>query len=222
MSHISNTRRILTAVPLVGAAFLSNVASVSLSPGEVSSGSSSTGTVTLTTTAGAPTSLSLVSSNTAIARVPSEVNILPGLRSATFSVQTVSGAAGCPKISASAPKLGGQSVVLFVQPPAPTGSLRLSASSNSIVGGSSTQGQLSWSATMPAQGVTVQLTSSNPAATVPASVTILPGNVIEGGVYVIRFPITTTVVAPSTCSVITATSGTSRASMLLKIATISG
>ncbi len=64
--------------------------SVSLNPTSVNGGTSSTGTVTLSGVAPVGATVSLTSSNTAVARVPSSVTVSAGASSATFSVTTYS------------------------------------------------------------------------------------------------------------------------------------
>ena len=70
----------------------------------------------------------------------------------------------------------------------------------------------------------MQLASSSPDATVPATVTLPPGELNESGFAVARatVPIRTRDQGTMTCAVITATRDAERSRVLLKIATISG
>jgi hypothetical protein len=78
------------------------LSSVTLSPGRVNGGSSSTGTVTLTGSAPTGGSMVNLSSNNTSATVPSSVTVAAGATSATFSVNTSSVTASTPvTISAS-------------------------------------------------------------------------------------------------------------------------
>ena len=219
-------KRAAFAAPALVTALLAaaGVTSLSLSPTNIASGGSSTGTVTVSglATLGLTQSVSLTSSNTAIATVPPSVIIGAKTQNGTFTAHGVAGAAGCPVISARVGTTIPKSAMLFVHPPAATGLLRITVPTNGAVGGSSVTGQLTWMAVPPAGGVVVQLSSTSPKATVPATVTIPPGAVNEVGVAAVPFTITTSVVAPTTCAVITGTSGSAQARALLKILTISG
>ena len=208
---------------------VADVSSLSLSSPEVTSGGSVTGTVTLSATAISATAIgatavTLASSNTAVATVPSSVSVSRKTRSATFQVSAAPGAVGCTQISAKAGSTPARSQLLFVQPASsPSATLRLSLSPSSAAGGNSVTGTVSVLRTEPGGPFVVQLSSNSPNASVPASVTVSVSPV-EGGVYVgsRTFTISTSVVAPSTCAVITATLGGQQRRALLKLATISG
>ena len=208
------------AVVLMSAA---EVTSVTLSPLTIASGGSSTGTVTVTgMPAGGLINLTLSSSNTAIATVPSTTSVSSKTNTGTFTVRGIAGAAGCPVISARLGTSPSKFQMLYVTPPAATGLLRVSVPANGTAGGATVNGSLTWMAAPGAGGIVVNLSSNTPNATVPATVTIPASAVNEVGVAVVSFPIHTSVVAPSTCAVITGTSGNATARALLKIATISG
>ena len=64
------------------------LASLTLSPTSVSGGNNSQGTVTLTANATANTTVTLSSSNSGVASVPSSVTVAAGSKSATFTVRT--------------------------------------------------------------------------------------------------------------------------------------
>ena len=214
--------RAAIAAPLLAAALFAatGVTSLTLSPTDIASGGSSTGTVTVSGTISSQ-AVSLSSSNTAIATVPSNVIIAAKTQTQTFTARAVSGAAGCPVISAREGTTIPKSAMLFVHPPAATGLLRVTVPTNAV-GGSPATGHLTWMAVPPAGGVVVQLSSSSPKVTVPATVTIPPSAVNEVGTATVPFTITTSVVAPTTCTVITGSSGSAQARGLLKILTISG
>jgi len=197
---------------------LAGVSSLSLSPTDVQSGSTSTATVTLDAVpprAGVQVNLS--NSNTSVATVPASV-LVSGSRTKNFSVGSVRGAAGCATISA---RVGttSRSAQLFVLPSNSSSPVTLTLSKSSVAGGGSLTGRVVV-AEPSAVGKVIQLGSSNPSVTVPASVTLSPNEI---GVAEATFNINTAVVAPSTCSVITATLAGSPASRkLLKVFTISG
>ena len=211
---------LLATVPFA----LIKVSSLTLSPTDVQSGAASTATVTLDANPpAAGVRVSLSSSNPSVATVPASVNVGP-LRTRTFSVSTVQGTGGCSTISA---KITGKGITtptvrsaqMFVLPPSAFSPVTLTLSKSSAVGGTSLTGRV----VVPqpsAIGKVVQLSSSNPSVTVPASVTLQPNEI---GVAEATFNIATTVVAPTTCSVIGATFEGSQASRkLLKVFTISG
>ena len=200
------------------------VSGVSVSPNPVTAGSSATGTVSITSHIGTVT-VALASSNATIAKVPSSVSIGTKSSSASFAVGTVSSSAGCPLITASIGQ-NSQSTMLLVNPIGDRSSklsLRLTASV--VAGGSSDNATLTLIEPLGTGPLTVNLASSNPAAaTVPTSVTLPAGTPNEMGIAVASatFTVHTAIVGATTCAVITATQGTNRARMLLKIVTISG
>jgi len=152
-----------------------SLSAFSLDPSTVTGGGSSTGTVTLT--APAPSDrvvVSLSSSNTGVANVPSSVTVPGGSTTATFPVTTN------PVDTSTAVTISGsyggdtQAATLTVTPPTLT-SLTLSPSS--VIGGplGSTTGTVTLSAPAPA-GAQVVLSSSNPSvASVPTIVAVPAG-----------------------------------------------
>ena len=115
--------------------------------------------------------------------------------------------------------------MIFIKPVNATGSkLTLGLSNGSAVAGSPVTGTVTLIEPIGTGAVTVQLSSSNSQATVPASVTLPPGVPNEIGVAVAKatFTITSRDMGTSSCTVITATRDTERSRALLRIATISG
>ena len=155
------------------------VSGLALSPNPVAGGSSSTGTVTMT--AAAPSGgavVSLTSSNTAVATVPSTVAVPAGATSATFTVST--GTSAFDQSSAISASHGGVTRTVILQVTASGGSgaslSSLSLSPTSVTGGDSSTGAVTLTAAAPSGGASVALSSSNTsAATVPASVTVPAG-----------------------------------------------
>jgi trimeric autotransporter adhesin len=211
------------APALMALARIVEVSSLTLAPSEIAGGGTATGTVTLTQPAIGATQVLLTSSDPAVARVPTSVFVRGKTTSATFTVTAPAAAVGCPTISAKVGSTPPRSRLLFVKPaPSPQSTVSVEVPPNGLPGGASGTGTVGVLGTA-AGSVTVQLSSSNPSATVPASVTVQV-NATEGGVFVgsATFPITTTVVSPTTCSVITARVGTAQRRALLKLFTISG
>ncbi len=156
------------------------LSSLTLNPTSVIGGNSSTGTVTLSGAApsgGAVVTLS--SSNTMAARVPSSVTVAAGATTASFTIST-STVASLTTVSISA-SYGGATrsaslTVAPAPPPAPTLS-SLTLNPTSVVGGvQSSTGTVTLSGPAPADGAQVILSSSDTAASrVPSSVTIAAG-----------------------------------------------
>jgi hypothetical protein len=93
-------------------------------------------------------------------------------------------------------------------PPAPASLSSLSVNPASVVGGNPSGGTVALTATAPAGGAIVTLSSNNAAASVPASVTISQGSSAT-------FPIATSAVSAATTAAITATyNGVSKAASL--------
>ena len=148
------------------------ISGVALSATSVVAGGSDQGTVSLTaaaSTGGATISLS--SSNPAVATVQTPVTIPAGSSSATFTVTAV--AAGTATITASLNGSSSQSPTLTVTA-GPTLS-SISLSTPSVVGGNSVTGTATLTAAAPAGGAVVSLSGSDP-VTVPPSVTVPAGS----------------------------------------------
>ncbi|HET6928824.1 MAG TPA: hypothetical protein VFI45_00760, partial [Candidatus Acidoferrum sp.] len=189
------------------------VASLSLNPTSVVGGNSSTGTVTLSGPAPAGgMQVALSSSNTTVARTPASVTVAAGATSVTFAVSTSVVSASTTVTIFAAHNGASKSATLTVKPvppPAPTlASLMLNPTS--VVGGMQTsRGTVTLSAPAPAGGVQVTLSSSNSAASVPASV------FIPAGASSASFTVNTSAVLISTSSTISARyNGTTRTATL--------
>lgn len=207
--------RMAIAVPALAAISLvtADVSSLTLSSTDIPSGRSTTGVVTVSGTR-LPVTVTLASSNPSVAKGPTSVSVGRTGR-ASFSVRAAAGAAGCTVISARTGLTPSKSQLLFVQAPSTSG-MGVGLNPSSVVGSQTATGRVFVGNA--GSNMTVQLSSSNPSVTVPPSVQL---SAEEVG-FAASFPITTQVVAPSTCSVITATHGTTKARKLLKVFTISG
>ncbi|MCU1241707.1 MAG: hypothetical protein JWO71_2433 [Candidatus Acidoferrum typicum] len=156
-----------------------SLASVSVNPPSVTGGNSSTGTVTLSGPApsgGAQVALS--SSNTTAARVPASVTVAAGATSATFAVSTSAVASSTSVVISGTYGGATKTGSLTVTPtPAPSSTLSsLTLNPSSVVGGAQfSTGTVTLSGLAPAGGAQVMLSSSNGAASVPASVTVPAG-----------------------------------------------
>jgi hypothetical protein len=191
---------------------------LSLSPTEVHSGGTITGTVTLVAPPTGAVKVYLSSTNFPLAPVPpyivvaapskAQVNALT--RTKTFTIGTTSGGAGCSTISARDENgTRSQSQLLFVLPPStPVGapvSLAVSGATGSVL-------------VMSPDGPPgpVQLSSSTPRVTVPFSMTPATHQGIPGA-YRGTFEIKAASVSVPGCAIITATFQGSQSRALLKL-----
>lgn len=150
------------------------VSAVAVAPDPVNGGLNATGTVTLTRFApsGGET-VTLASSNTAVAQVPATVTVPAGSSSATFAVTTTGVAAATSVTLSATASATTKTAVLKVYRPIIS---NLTFSPNPIVGGVWGVGTITLRGLAPAGGQVVVLSSGNTAvAEVPATVTVLPG-----------------------------------------------
>ncbi|MGH7469912.1 MAG: hypothetical protein ACRENP_18340 [Longimicrobiales bacterium] len=195
---------------------ISQVSSVTVSPTDVTGGSNSTGTVTLNAPSSAGVLVDLLSSRPALATVPKSITISNRNGTGTFGINTGSGQMGCATISAKVGTTSARSAVVFVKPPDVISPIALTLSKTSTLGGESSSGTVL--APAAAVGSVVQLRSSNPSVTVPASVTLgHPGAGDDSGLSRASFTINSTAVPQPTCAIITAIHGGSQNHKLLKV-----
>jgi Subtilase family len=153
--------------------------SLALNPTSVNAGNSSTGLITLNTSApSGGVSFSLSSSNTAVATVPANVTVPSGATAVAFQVTTSSSAASTT-VTISASNSGLTHTASLTVTPQPTAGPTLTSltlTPSTVVGGSPSSGLVTLSAPAPSGGALVSLTSSNPAlVTVPTNVTVAAG-----------------------------------------------
>ncbi len=189
--------------------------SLALAPSAVFGGSSSQGTVTLSSKApsgGMPVNLSSSGSG---AHVPATIVVPAGTNSATFYVTTSNvTSVTTPTISAT------QGGITVSQPLTidPASSFRFTVAPASVVGGATLIGSLTLGSPAPASGMTITLGSNRNDVKVPGSVTFTAGQTSA------NFTVTTSLVGSSESATITATSGniTRSASITLNPAILSG
>jgi hypothetical protein len=182
------------------------LSSLSVNPTSVTGGNSSTGTVTLSGAApsgGAVVTLS--SSNTTAARVPSSVTVAAGATSATFTVST-SAVAASTTVSISGAYGGITRSASFTVTPAPPPTSTLSSltlNPTNVVGGvQSSTGTVTLSGAAPSGGAVVTLSSSNTnVARTPSSV------MVAAGATSATFTVSTSAVFASTTVSISGTYG---------------
>jgi hypothetical protein len=187
------------------------VASYGVSPGTVTGGASSTGTVALSGAAPAGGAVvALSSANPAVVSVPASVTVPGGESAASFTITTTAPQATTVVSLTATTGSTSRTAALTVNPPAtpppppPTPALTsVTFPNESIVRGNSMTGTVRIAAAAPAGGVVVTLTSSNTrAATVPASVTIPAGS--TSTTFTLQVPAS----APKATVTISATAGT--------------
>ncbi len=188
------------------------LSSMTLNPASVNGGNSSTGTVTLSGAAPASgATVTLSSSNTTAARVPTSVTVAAGASSATFTVSTSAVAASTTVTITAAYGGATRSSSLTVTPAAPppptVSSLTLNPAN--VFGGQSSTGTVTLTGPAPAGGAQVFLSSNNGAARVPSSV------IVPAGASSVSFTVNTSFVLMSTSATISASyNGTSRTATL--------
>ncbi len=183
------------------------LANLWLSPSSVYGGGTSVGTVTLNAAAPAGgITITLASSNTAVATVPASIPVAAGATSATFNITT--SAVSVSSSSSISAAYGGVTLqqTLSVVPLLASVSL----SPNRVIGGGSATGTVNLNGPAPAGGITVMLSSDNTAvATVPVSVAV------AAGATSVPFPVTVqTVTVSSTANISAAYGGVTRSAQL--------
>jgi hypothetical protein len=180
-----------------------SLSSLTVSPATVAGGNNSQGTVTLSSAAPSGGAIvTLTSGNTAAATAPASVTVAAGATKATFTVSTVPVAASTSATISGAFGGASRSAVLTVTPPPPPASLSsVAVSPASVTGGAASQGTVTLTGAAPSGGFTATLASNDPAAAVPASVTVAQGATSA------TFAIATSSVITSTPVTITASAG---------------
>jgi hypothetical protein len=175
---------------------------VTLSPASVVGGKSTTqNTVTLTGAAPTGGAVVTLTSNNPVAVVPASVTVAAGATTSPVFTITTTAVTAATSVTISA-TYGGvtATATLTVNPPAPSA---VTLSPASVSGGNSTtQNTVTLTGPAPTGGAVVALASNNPAAVVPASITVAAGATTSP-----VFTITTTAVTATTSVTISATYG---------------
>jgi len=148
------------------------VAAVTVSPNTLVAGLSATGTITLSGPAPAGGQLVSLSTNNVSATVPATVNVPQGATSATFSVTTVSVTADVTVTITASANLRSSSATLLLKR---TAIDAVNTQKNSVPGGESLSGSVSLTGNAGVGGLKVDLSVNDPSASLPASVTIVSG-----------------------------------------------
>ena len=187
-------------------------ASAAVNPTSVASGSSATGTVTLSGAAPDGAIVSLSSSNPSIASVPATVIVPSGANTANFQISTVYVTSTTSlTISASLGGVTRNASLTVLQPQVTVSSV--TASPATIGGGNSTTGTVVLTGSAPTGGVVVALSSNSPSvASVPANVTV------PAGATSATFPITTHALNSPTSVTISASYAGQNSSTTVRVA----
>lgn len=150
---------------------LSATDGLKINPTSVIAGGTATGTVTLAEAAPVDVKVKLASSMPA-ATVPTSVTVLKGATTASFTIST--GGVKTNVVSVITATIGTSkaSVKFTIIPVLKT----FAVAPNSVIGGATATGTVTLNGPAPAGGQTVNLTSANPAASVPASVVVPAGS----------------------------------------------
>ena len=176
------------------------LSSVSLSPASLIGGNASTATVTLNSAAQSGGAVITLSSNNAAATVPASVTVAATATSATFSVGTSAVVSSTPVTITGTYNGVQQAATLTINPaPVVVSVTSVAVDPTSVLGGDVSTGTVTLSAAAPSGGSVVALESSDPAVTVPGSVTV------GAGATTATFTASTTAVVISTTSTIKAT-----------------
>ena len=172
------------------------LSAVSLNPTTITGGNSSTGTVILSAPAPAGGIAVALSSNNSSAVVPASVTVSGGSSTATFTVTTKTVTSStAATITANYSGLN-RTAILTMTPAISLSSV--SQNPATVTGGTSSTGTATLNAPAPTGGILVALSSNNPSATVPASVTVAAGSSVT------TFTVTTIPVASLVTATITA------------------
>ena len=183
--------------------------SFTIAPSAVAGGQTSFGTVSLTGTAPkGGFKVSLSSSNTGAAKVPSSVVVPAGATFTTFNITTANvNPSASVEISASAEGIG-LSQTLQVEY---LNLKALSIAPTTVIGGGNATGTVGLTGPAPSGGYSVELSTNSGGVTVPSSVWI------PAGASIATFPIQTSPVAVNTPVTVTAASGASYTTATLNV-----
>src|SRR3989442_5628440 len=143
--------------------------SLGVNPTTVTGGSNSTGTATLDGQAPAGGAQVTLSSNNPAATVPGSVTVPAGATSAPFTITTSAVAASTSATITASYNGVTRTSTLSVTPPVVSS---LGVNPTTVTGGSNSTGTVTLNGPAPAGGAPVTLSSNNPAATVPGTVTV--------------------------------------------------
>src|SRR5205807_6845334 len=172
---------------------------LTLQPGQVVGGRTTTGVLTLPAPAPPGGSIIDLTSDSPAAVAPAQVTVPVGRTTVIFPVKTAPIARATAVTITAASDAESWQVTLSVSPPT---AVFVRADPSSLTGGLSGQGTVMLSGAAPRGGVVVTLTSDNPMlVTLPASVTV------PGGARSAHFPLRTQAVSTTAPGILTAATG---------------
>lgn len=186
-----NSTANLTINPIV-------LTAVSVTPAAILSGQTASGSVTISAPATIGGVSVTLSSSSASLSVPPSVVVLQGATTAMFTATAGTVNATTPVVITGSAAGVNINANLTVNPIVPSA---LSLTPGAILSGQTSQGTVTIGSTAPTGGITVSLSSSNPAVTVPASVTV------PQGATTATFTATAGIVSAATAVTLTASSG---------------
>ncbi len=176
-------------------------------PASVVGGSPSQGLVTLSHAAPSGGQVISIQSDHVEATVPSSFTIPAGSTTGFFAIPTVKVAANVDAVITATSGTSSKSATLTITPPIAL--ISLSISPDSVLGGNGSTGTVTIKTAAPAEGVTINLSSSTASAIVPATVTIASGATSA------TFAVTTVgVSAPTTASISATLNGGTQSAVL--------
>lgn len=179
-----------------------------LAPSSVAGGTSVLGTVTLNSPAAAGGAVVTLGNTNVAASVPASFIIAGGATSGSFNIST-SFVTAIKIGNITASYNGVTTVAKLTVNPLQAKSITLTPSS--VAGGNNVIGKITLTGIAPPSGAVVPVTTTNPAASVPSSVTVAPGATFAS------FTITTTTVNATTAGLVSGTYGGKTASATLTV-----
>ena len=182
--------------------------SLSVSPTSVVGGVPSTGTVTLNGPAPTGGTVVKLSSSSSSASPPNAITVAGGATSASFSISTSAVAATTQATISGTVGANTMTSILVISVASISA---VTVSPTTVLGGISSAGTVTLTGPAGVGGMVVSLSSSNPSATVPATVTVSSGTTSAS------FSINTTPVSTSTPVTVTASEGVSKQAATLTV-----
>ncbi len=187
-------------------------ASITLSPTSTTGSNGSFATVRVISASSSDETLQVTSSNPSVASTPNGVTIPAGATAGGFSIFTTPvSVTTVVTISVSGGGVTRSADLTLTPTAAPASLASISLSPATVTGGASSQGVVTLTSAAPSGGLAVALSSSNAAATVPASITV------PAGATSAAFTVATSSVTASTVVTITASAGGTTQSAALTV-----
>ena len=182
--------------------------SLTIGPNTLFGGDSAVGTITISGAAPSGGLALSLSSTDPAASVPASVTVAEGTTSASFTIATAPVTSATSATVTASSGVASVSAAMTINPP-PVYPSSLTLSPSSLIGGATATAMVTLSGPAPAGGQVVSVTSSNAAATVPASITVPQGAASAS------FTVTTKSVSTKTaCTIAASCNGTTASAVL--------